>query len=48
MKQLIDLLRQVAQHAPDEVTRGAADAAVDRVLRGVVLSASTMPIGGAS
>ena len=46
MKQLIDLLRQVAQHAPDEVTRGAADAAVDRVLRGVVLSASTMPIGG--
>ncbi|NDF68470.1 MAG: hypothetical protein EB143_02965 [Actinobacteria bacterium] len=48
MKQLIDLLRQVAQHAPDEVTRGAADAAVDRVLRGVVLSASTMPIGGAA
>ncbi|MFZ9731711.1 MAG: hypothetical protein ACO3CX_08805, partial [Ilumatobacteraceae bacterium] len=46
MKQLIDLLRQVAQHAPDEITRGAADAAVDRILRGVVLSASTMPIGG--
>ena len=46
MKQLIDLLRQVAQHAPDELTRAAADAAVDRVLRGVVLSASTMPIGG--
>ncbi|MFM7898571.1 MAG: hypothetical protein ACKO97_06340, partial [Actinomycetota bacterium] len=48
MKQLIDLLRQVAQHAPDELTRGVADAAVDRVLRGVVLSASTMPIGGTS
>ena len=48
MKQLIDLLRQVAQHAPDEVTRSVADAAVDRVLRGVVLSASTMPIGGAA
>lgn len=47
MKQLIDLLRQVAQHAPDEVTRSIADRAVDRVLRGVVLSASTMPIGGA-
>ncbi|MFM8993659.1 MAG: DEAD/DEAH box helicase [Actinomycetota bacterium] len=48
MKQLIDLLRQVAQHAPDELTRGVADTAVDRVLRGVVLSASTMPIGGTS
>jgi len=48
MKQLIDLLRQVAQHAPDELTRSVADTAVDRVLRGVVLSASTMPIGGTS
>jgi len=48
MKQLIDLLRQVAQHAPDELTRSIADTAVDRVLRGVVLSASTMPIGGTS
>jgi hypothetical protein len=48
MKQLIDLLRQVAQHAPDEVTRSVADNAVDRVLRGVVLSASSMPIGGAA
>ena len=48
MKQLIDLLRQVAQHAPDEVTRSVASDAVHRVLRGVVLSASTMPIGGAS
>ena len=48
MKQLIDLLRQVAQHAPDELTRSAADTAVTRVLRGVVLSASTMPIGGAA
>jgi ATP-dependent RNA helicase HelY len=48
MKQLIDLLRQVAQHAPDELTRSVADTAVHRVLRGVVLSASTMPIGGAA
>ncbi len=48
MKQLIDLLRQVAQHAPDEVTRSVADEAVHRVLRGVVLSASSMPIGGAA
>ncbi|MFM8714436.1 MAG: hypothetical protein ACKOE7_13945, partial [Actinomycetota bacterium] len=48
MKQLIDLLRQVAQHSPDELTRSVADTAVDRVLRGVVLSASTMPIGGTS
>ncbi|MGA0804584.1 MAG: hypothetical protein ACO3QU_06865, partial [Ilumatobacteraceae bacterium] len=48
MKQLIDLLRQVGQHAPDGATRAAADAAVERVLRGVVLSASTMPVGGAS
>ena len=46
MKQLVDLLRQVAQHAPDEITRSVADSAVSRVLRGVVLSASTMPIGG--
>jgi ATP-dependent RNA helicase HelY len=46
MKQLIDLLRQVAQHSPNELTRAAADAAVERVLRGVVLSASTMPLGG--
>ena len=48
MKQLIDLLRQIAQHAPDEITRATADVAVHRVLRGVVLSASTMPIGGAA
>ena len=48
MKQLIDLLRQVAQHSPNELTRAAADTAVQRVLRGVVLSASTMPIGGGS
>ena len=48
MKQLIDLLRQVAQHAPDEATRSVADNAINRVLRGVVLSASTMPIGGVS
>jgi ATP-dependent RNA helicase HelY len=46
MKQLIDLLRQVASHAPNPATRANAEAAVDRVLRGVVLSASTMPIGG--
>jgi ATP-dependent RNA helicase HelY len=46
MKQLIDLLRQVAQHAPDEITRSVADTAVERVLRGVVRSASTMPVGG--
>jgi hypothetical protein len=38
----------VAQHAPDELTRSVADTAVSRVLRGVVLSASTMPIGGAA
>jgi ATP-dependent RNA helicase HelY len=48
MKQLIDLLRQVGQHAPDDITRSVASEAVQRVLRGVVLSASTMPIGGAS
>lgn len=46
MKQLIDLLRQVASHAPNPATRTTAEAAVNRVLRGVVLSASTMPIGG--
>ena len=46
MKQLIDLLRQVAQHAPDGLTRTSAESAIERILRGVVLSASTMPIGG--
>ncbi|NCX79479.1 MAG: hypothetical protein EBW96_06200, partial [Actinobacteria bacterium] len=46
MKQLIDLLRQVASHAPNPATRTTAEAAINRVLRGVVLSASTMPIGG--
>ncbi|NBO80806.1 MAG: RNA helicase, partial [Actinobacteria bacterium] len=48
MKQLIDLLRQVAAHAPNPATRVNAEQAVQRVLRGVVLSASTMPIGGVS
>jgi hypothetical protein len=38
----------LTQHSPDELTRSVADTAVDRVLRGVVLSASTMPIGGTS
>ncbi len=46
MKQLIDLLRQVAQHSPNDLTRSAASSAIERVLRGVVLSASTMPLGG--
>jgi ATP-dependent RNA helicase HelY len=46
MKQLIDLLRQVASHAPQPATRANAEMAIERILRGVVLSASTMPIGG--
>jgi ATP-dependent RNA helicase HelY len=46
MKQLIDLLRQLAAHAPNESTRQMAEQAVQRVLRGVVQSASAMPVGG--
>lgn len=48
MKQLIDLLRQLAAHALSDSTRATAEQAVQRVLRGVVRSASAMPMGGTS
>ncbi|HSO95699.1 MAG TPA: DEAD/DEAH box helicase [Acidimicrobiia bacterium] len=43
VKQCIDLLRQVADVAPDPATRDAARAAADAAFRGVVAAASAVP-----
>jgi len=46
-KQVIDLLRQLAQVASAPATRAAADAAARRLLRGVVAASSEVSIGAA-
>ena len=45
MKQLIDLLRQIALLAPSAETRAAASDASDRLFRGVVSASSTVGDG---
>ncbi len=42
VKQLIDLLRQVGELAPEPATAKAARAAADRLLRGVVAASSVV------
>ena len=42
MKQLIDLLRQVAETAPDPATASTARAAAERLMRGVVAASSVV------
>ncbi|HSJ91013.1 MAG TPA: DEAD/DEAH box helicase [Ilumatobacter sp.] len=42
VKQLVDLLGQIAQVAPDPATRAAAREAVDRAFRGVIADASAI------
>jgi ATP-dependent RNA helicase HelY len=44
MRQLLDLLRQIAVVAPDPGTRTSADAAADLLHRGVV--AASLPVAG--
>ena len=44
MRQLLDLLRQIAVVAPDPATRKSADAAADLLHRGVV--AASLPVAG--
>jgi ATP-dependent RNA helicase HelY len=44
VKQLIDLLRQVGDVAPDPSTARAARAAADRLLRGVVAASSVVAV----
>jgi ATP-dependent RNA helicase HelY len=44
VKQVIDLLRQIAEVAPDPATGATARAAVDAVLRGVVAASSVVTI----
>jgi ATP-dependent RNA helicase HelY len=43
VKQLIDLLRQVGDTAPDPTTATGARAAADRLMRGVVAASSMVP-----
>ena len=43
VKQVIDLLRQVAVVAPDPTTRATASAAADACFRGVIAAASAAP-----
>ena len=45
IKQLIDLLRQLGQVAPDPATARAARAASDRLFRGVVAASSVVSVG---
>ena len=40
VKQVVDLLRQLAAAAPDPATRAAADAAAEACFRGVVVASS--------
>jgi ATP-dependent RNA helicase HelY len=42
VKQLIDLLRQIGDLAPDPATGKSARAAADRLLRGVVVASSVL------
>ncbi len=42
VKQLVDLLRQLGDHAPDRATAGAARSASDRLVRGVVAASSVV------
>ena len=42
-KQLIDLLRQVGETAPDPATAGTARSAAERLMRGVVAASSVVP-----
>ena len=44
MKQLLDLLRQMALVAPQRATRHAAEQAADRLFRGVVAASSAVEI----
>ncbi len=46
MKQLIDLLRQMAIMAPVADTRRAAERAADLLLRGVVAASTILPVAG--
>jgi hypothetical protein len=48
MKQLIDVLRQLALVAPDETTRRVAAAAADAAFRGVVADSSLVGVESAS
>ena len=43
VKQVVDLLRQMALAAPEAETRAAADAAADACFRGVVAASSVVP-----
>ena len=45
VKQLIDLLRQLGEVAPDPATARAARAAADRLFRGVVAASSVVSAG---
>jgi hypothetical protein len=45
IKQLIDLLRQIAEVAPDAATRSTAAAASEALFRGVVAASSTVGDG---
>jgi ATP-dependent RNA helicase HelY len=47
MKQLIDLLRQLALLAPAEATRASAHAAADHLFRGVVAASTAIDTGAA-
>ncbi|HLH99647.1 MAG TPA: DEAD/DEAH box helicase [Acidimicrobiales bacterium] len=42
VKQLVDLLRQLGDHAPDPVTASTARSAADRLVRGVVAASSVV------
>ena len=42
MKQLIDVLRQVALVAPEQATRRTAEQAADQLFRGVVAASSAV------
>ncbi|MGQ0520284.1 MAG: DEAD/DEAH box helicase [Actinomycetota bacterium] len=48
VKQLIDLLRQLGEVAPDPATAGSARAAADALFRGVVAASSVVAVGGGS
>jgi ATP-dependent RNA helicase HelY len=47
VKQLIDLLRQIADLAPSEPTRHAAAAAHEQLFRGVVAASTAVEAGDA-
>ena len=44
IRQLLDLLRQIAEVAPDPTTRDTARAAIRRVDRGVVAASSSVSV----